>query len=373
MSGFSVHPAFLSDTTEKSFLYVGAYEGVLYDTSLTAYVSGVYQSAVSAVFATADDSITIATRAGWATNLIVGQKIVVTGTASNNATLTVASVVSGTKITVSENLTNETAAATVIQTQTDVTATTGDKLSSVSGFGAITGMVANGTRAHFRQYAANRGAGWSQEFADVRAAMQLLYLVEYASFYSQSVLGAGISAVSDWAAYNDYNPISKTGVGNAIGVASGNTAGSTSSATESTKYLKYRGIENPYGHIWKWVDGFNINNNIPYICNNITNFADDTASNYTNLKDILGVAVTMHNGDGYQATLKKNGRAFMPASIGADGATKITDYYYQLSGWRVARSGGGAYGARDGFFCLDCTDASSGLYRSIGGQLCFRK
>jgi len=91
----------------------------------------------------------------------------------------------------------------------------------VSGVLPITGGSSNGTRAHFRTWAENRGGGkaandaasaqWSQLYGDALSALQLLYLTEYASFYSQSVLGYGIAAVGDWAAYNDYNPIAKPG------------------------------------------------------------------------------------------------------------------------------------------------------------------
>ena len=98
-----------------------------------------------------------------------------------------------------------------------MTDTNGDKLCSVSGVCPITGGSANGTRAHFRTWAENRGGGkaendaaaaqWSQLYGDALSALQLLYLTEYASFYSQSVLGYGIAAVGDWAAYNDLTPI----------------------------------------------------------------------------------------------------------------------------------------------------------------------
>jgi hypothetical protein len=378
LTGFKVHEMFMSDTTEKDYVYIGAYEGVLYDTSQTAYVGGCYQTAVSAVFATSDDSITIATRTGWATNLTVGQKLVVSGTSNNNATVTVKAIKSATAITVDENLTDETAATTVIQSILDATATTGDKLSSVSGFLPITGNATVGTRAHFRQFAANRGAGWSQEFADVMSGIQLLIITEYASFYTQSVLGYGIAAVGNWGDYNSSNPIAKTGNANAVGNATGNTATSsiTTGAGAKDVYLKYRGIENPYGHVWKWIDGFNVNNNIPYLCNNIANFADDTASNYTRPKDILGVDVTMINANGYQNFLAKYGRVFLPTSVAApaDASHKITDYYYQDAGWRVACSGGTASNAADdGAFFLGVSYAAAYLNRAIAGRLVFRK
>jgi len=126
-ANMSVSAAYMAggSTTEKDYVYVGAYEASLYDVSAAKYVGQCYQTSVSAVFATSDDSITIATRTGWATALAVGQKLVITGTSNNNATVTVKTIESATKITVDENLTDETAATTVIQTQTDVTDTTG--------------------------------------------------------------------------------------------------------------------------------------------------------------------------------------------------------------------------------------------------------
>ena len=375
--GFKVHEAFMRDTTELDYVYVSAYEASLEDVSASLFVGQCYQTSVSAVFATSDDSITIATRTGWASALKVGQKLVVSGTANNNGTVTVKAITSPTAITVDENLTDETGATTVIQTVTDTTATTGDKLASVSGVAPISGGSANGTRAHFRVWASNRGAGWSQMMIDVHSMIQLLYLTEYASFYSQSVLGYGIAAVANWPAYNDSNPIAKTGNSNVVGNATGNTATSaiTTGAGAQSVYLSYRGLENFYGHIWKWVDGFNINNNIPYLCNNPANFADNTASNYTRPKDVNGADITMHNANGYQGTLELNGRAFMPASLtGGSASAKITDFYYQATGWRVAGSGGSANdGVAAGCFYLACSNASDYINRFFGGRLVFRK
>jgi hypothetical protein len=388
LTGFKVHEAFLSDTTEKDYLYVGAYEACLYDVSASKYVGQCCQLSVSAVFATSDDSITIATRTGWASALAVGQKLVITGTSNNNTTVTVKTIESATKITVDENLTDETAATTVIQTQTNVTDTTGDKLCSVSGVCPITGGSVNGTIAHFRIWAQNRGGGkaandaaaaqWSQLYGDANSALQLLYLTEYASFYSQSVLGYGIAAVGDWAAYNNSNPIAKSGNGNAIGNASGNTATSaiTTGAGAASVYLKYRGIENLYGHIFKFVDGYKVNNNIPYLCNNFANFSDaESTTNYTNPTDVNGAAITMHNADGYQGTLELTGRGFFPASItGGDATHKITDYYYQAAGWRVVISGGTAnYAADDGAFFLRAASVLASVYRYCGARLVCRK
>jgi len=80
LPGFKVHEAFMSDAVEKDYLYVGAYEASLFDVSASKYVGQCYQTAVSATFATSDDSIEIASRTGWATALAIGQKLVITGT-----------------------------------------------------------------------------------------------------------------------------------------------------------------------------------------------------------------------------------------------------------------------------------------------------
>ncbi|MFH1526130.1 MAG: hypothetical protein ABIG69_05665, partial [Bacteroidota bacterium] len=171
---------------------------------------------------------------------------------------------------------------------------------------------------------------------------------------------------------NDSNPIVRSGNSNSIGNATGNTAGSTTCAAEVSDYLSYRGIENWYGHLWKWVDGINVNGNIPYITNNATNWADDTASNYTRPTDVLGNSITLHNANGYVASLEQISRGFLPASVGGSSSTKITDYYYQNTGWRVAFFGGDADDAANaGGFGWDLHYSSAELGRGIGGRISF--
>ena len=140
--------------------------------------------------------------------------------------------------------------------------------------------------------------------------------------------------------------------------------------------MSYRGIENFYGHIWKFIDGYKVNNSIPYLCNNFANFSDaENTTNYTNPTDVNGTAITMHNADGYQGTLELTGRAFMPASLtGGSASAKITDYYYQAAGWRVAISGGRAlHATHGGVFFLVVDAVLTRVSRDIGGRLVLRK
>lgn len=354
--GLVVHPMFIKNGVEMPFRYVAAYEGVLYDTSAARYTNGLYLTASSTVFSSGAKTIAQAGRTNPFTMLEVGDKIVVSGTTNNNGTFTV-SVAGDQTITVTEALTTETNAGTIIQTEVNWAA---DVLSSVSGKAPIV----YGTRANFRTAAATRGSGWRQKDVYLASGLQLLNLIEFGSFYSQSMIGAGLT---DWAvgwhAYNDYNPINKTGLSNAKGNTTFNVSGGDGVVGS---YMTYRGIENWYGHIWKWVDGINVNANRAYLCNVDTQFADDTAVNY------VDVGVDMINSNGWQSTLLNLASIFLPASVGASSSTKITDYYTQGGGWRVVRLGGSADdGASRGAFSLDATDASSNLNQSIGGRLAF--
>jgi len=264
------------------------------------------------------------------TNLEVGDKIDVTNTASNNDVFTVASV-SDQSITVSENLVDEANKQAVIETQKDFTASTGDKLSSVSGKAPI----GHGTRAEFRVAAENRGTGWRQQDFDLLSAIQLLYLIEYADFDTQSTIGNGLTDwTTTWPAWNNYNSIEKCGNSNSDGDVTNSVSGGNG---VTGSYMSYRGIENFYGHLWKWVDGINLNDNMPYVTNNASVWTDDTSVGYTDL------SVTIATTTGYQKTLADINRGFLPASTGGTSSTYICDYYYESTGWRVAMFGGAAY------------------------------
>jgi len=284
LNGFTLHPAFTKNGAEVDSRYIGAYEGSMYDDSLSQMVP----------------------------------------------------------------------AADIIENMYAA----GDLLCSISDTDGYPKV--NETRAEFRAMAANRGTGWRQLDYDLASAVQLLYLIEYADWYSQSMIGAGRTELSggSWVA-DSY--IGKCGKSNSDGNETNSVGGNTNDA-----YMTYRGIENFFGNVWKWVDGINVNANVPYVSNTDTNFADDTMTNYTDL------GITLANANGYQITLEQQSRGFLPASIGGSSSTYLTDYYYQSTSWRVALLGGhAANGAYAGVACWHLDHASSVDYVSIGGRLCF--
>ncbi|MDA3788065.1 MAG: hypothetical protein PF503_06185 [Desulfobacula sp.] len=235
-----------------------------------------------------------------------------------------------------------------------------DKIGSVSGFCPMV----DETRPEFRAICANRGAGWRQQEFDFISGIQLLYLVEYADWNSQAMIGPGRTNLSGGTWTKD-SYIGTTGLSNGDGngtnsVHLGGTAGYL------TDYMTYRGIENFFGNVWKWVDGINIQDNVHCVCNTDTDFADDTAVGYT----ALGITLPAVNG--YQKTLQQQPRGFLPASVGGASNTYITDYYYQSTGfWRVVALGGGStYGALAGVASWLANYASSYDNVHIGCRIC---
>lgn len=252
----------------------------------------------------------------------------------------------------------------------DVTASTGDKLASVKGVYPMVGL----TRAEFRTLAANVGTGWRQVDFTLWSAVQMLFLIEYQTFNSQAVLGAGNTNGSYLGSSGNQNdsPHTIAGAGDSLGSGSTDTvSGAGVNAKPGTSFMKYRGIENFYGNCWNWADGINVNvtaNGNVHVTNNSADFADNTSTNMTLIATALPTA------SGYIRDLLPIDGYFLSSSNSGGGSTTyITDQHFaSTSSNRVVRVGGIASdGASAGAFCLRSTNDSSSADRSGGGRLAF--
>ena len=360
LSGFTLHPAFIKNGESVSYRYIGAYEGILYDTSASTYTDGLRLSSHTVSFDSSNNTISTTSYIQPYRRLKAGDKIIIENSNSNNGTFTVTSA-GDQSFTVSESLTDEDSTSGVfLKTETDWTES-GDVLSSVSGKCPIN----EGTRASFRIVAKNRGTGWRQQDYDLVSAIQLLYLVEYASWDSQSMISAGFTnfGSDNWTDCNDHNPIANTGLSNSLGNSSG---GVDNGSGHPDSYMSYRGIENFFGHIWKWVDGINIDNGVPYVCNDDTKFDDDTSTNYTDL------GVTLVGDEGWIKTLTQIAEGFLPASVGGSSSTYVTDYYYRNPDWRSALMGNDlAGGVNGGMACWHFAATSTSISKAIISRLSY--
>lgn len=246
-----------------------------------------------------------------------------------------------------------------------------DRLASVSGAYPIVGL----TRSEARLMAANNGTGWCQLDFALASAIQMLYLVEYQTFFSQNVLGAGNtngSYLTSSSVQSD-SPHTIAGAGNAIGNGSTNTTtGAGVDAKPGTSFMKYRGIENFYGNCWNFVDGLNINigtAGTAYYTNNSSFFVDDTATNMTLISS------SVSTGSDFIRNVLPIDFAFLPSAVGSDATstTYITDRLFGTTSLnRVALLGGVANGLSFvGTFGWLLILGSSGRGRNAGARVCF--
>jgi len=251
----------------------------------------------------------------------------------------------------------------------DVTATTGDKLASVSGIYPMVGL----TRAQFRTIAANRGTGWRQVDFTLCSAIQVLFLTEFGTFSSQATLGDGNTngTYLTQSANQSDSPHTIAGASNSLGNGSTNTTtGAGVSAKPGTSFMSYRGIENFYGNCWNWADGINVNvtatGNV-HVTNNRANFADNTSTNMTL------VTASLTTGSNFIRDIVAVDNYFLASNVtGGSSTTYLTDRHFgSASSNRVVPVGGSASdGAFVGAFCV-IAFGSSFANRTIGGRLAF--
>lgn len=231
------------------------------------------------------------------------------------------------------------------------------RYNTISGHYSKTGSapLVNLTRASARSGARGKGSKWSEYDFASWCAVWLLYLVEFADWDSQSKVGRGY--------VDNNNSAINSGGTDSMTYHTGRASG-----TDGKTAVQYRHIENPWGNVFEWIDGINFSGGTVYVCTNPANYADDTASNYSNIG-------TKSQTDGFIKSLGMSSSmpwAFFPTATGGSETTYVPDYAYSYSGWRVLRVGGGWYGGSyAGLFCFSASDTSSSTYSSVGARLLF--
>lgn len=247
-----------------------------------------------------------------------------------------------------------------------------DKFCSIAGAKPASGKTQDLTRPKIEQMAQNRGSDWHGDLIKAESANQLLMIIEMGMMNLQTAIGQGVVFISDTP--NTENNSIATGqtssLGNSTGQADG-TAGEVS--------ITYRGVENPWGNIWKFVYGVNIWGNgsmkggVPYICTDF-NFAESKNSgNY----ESAGFTVT--NAGGYISAMGYGGEEydwlFFASECLGNSSVPVGDYHWitqNLNGYRIVRLGGGwVVGSDAGGFSWILTNIVGYRTRSIGGRLVY--
>ncbi len=213
------------------------------------------------------------------------------------------------------------------------------------------------SRPTFRTNARGKGSKWDMLNISAWSAVTMLYLVEYADWDSQTVIGKG---------YTSGSARTNTGGTDSMTYHTGRPAG-----TDGAVSIQYRGIEDLWGNVWQWVDGINFSGTQAYYCTTRTDFKDDVSDGYTALSYACAAATQ----GGYPKAHGIDGNApwlFLPTTAGGSSATYIPDAFWTSSGWRVFAVGGRySSGLSAGVLVRFAGDSSSGAGASFGGRLLF--
>lgn len=254
--------------------------------------------------------------------------------------------------------------------------------------------VTNLTRDQFRQAARKRGSGWEMYTYNAHKILFWLFAVEYATLdsqkpfnaqkdangFAQGGLGPGPTQMTDWTNFNKINPLIPCGYTNEFGNGSGEKAYVVKNASGGTHATlmanRYRGIENPFGHIWKYTDGANIQVttgdaglSILWTTDDPSNFSDTSYTGYNKKGNICRT-----NGYAKKMLLGEDGD-IVATEIGGSSSTYWCDYYYtntSANRMQVVLVGGSAdYGSNAGLAYVNTTYAPSDASRNVGSRLCF--
>lgn len=256
-----------------------------------------------------------------------------------------------------------------------------DKFCSIAGVKPASGLSQNLTRPNVEALAQNRGIEWHGDLIKPVSARQMLMIIELGMMNTQTGVGYGVAGISD---NSSYNCSSLTGSTSELGNGSGkatqtiNTKGDTRTTETANERVavSWRGTENPWGNIWKFVYGINIWGNgkmgggQPYICTDF-NFAE---SKNTGNYEAAGFTVTNANGYisamGYSTTCDW---LFIASECLGNSSLPVGDYTYitvNLNGYRIALLGGRwNYWDGAGGFYWYLDNGVGDRYRDIGGRL----
>lgn len=234
--------------------------------------------------------------------------------------------------------------------------TAGGTSSAIKSKSGIANLV-NITITDFRTAAKKVGTNWGQLDILTWSKIQMLYLVEYADYNSQTKLGQGRSASSNSSALN-------TGTLDSMGMKSGCLS------NNGTTAVMYRGIENIFGNIFQWCDGVNITSRQAWISKNPSDYTSDkVASPYIKLGHVNPSSDGYISKIGYDSNIPE---IQLPIEASGSSTTKIPDYYYQTTGKTVVAVGGfWNNAAHCGLWYWNCSYTSSVSGSNIGGRLLF--
>lgn len=262
-----------------------------------------------------------------------------------------------------------------------------DKFSSIAGARPASGSSQNLTRPNIEAMAQNRGTNWHGDLIKQVSAEQMLMIIEMGMMNLQTAIAQGVVSLP-WTTGSDTTSSyaaatgSTASLGNGTGRAEKTTTYEGGVAKEYTVDGKtsvcWRGKENFWGNIWKFVYGINIWGNgkmgggQPYICSDFSFAESKNSGNY----EPAGFTVT--NANGYISAMGYSTACdwlFIASECLGNSSLPVGDYTYitvNLNGYRIALLGGSwDVGGSAGGFYWYLAYGVGGRGRGIGGRLVY--
>lgn len=248
-------------------------------------------------------------------------------------------------------------------------------------------------RETFRVYERNAGKE-ILNYSQYKNILYWLYVIEYANFnvqakynptltpegFHQGGLGPGLTTVSNWDKFNNYNPIVPNGytnnIGNGTGIKLVEGDGRDALQPSTPIYsVRWRGIEDPFGHVWHNIDGIIIVADYDanpegkahvYITNDSAYYGEPVDSGYYTLAGLQVYSIVART---KKLTIGNNAH-IIPAALGGSDTTYVCDY--SSSGdkdgsCRMLLLGGTAsHGSDAGLSCFSSVNKVTGLGTNIG-------
>lgn len=218
----------------------------------------------------------------------------------------------------------------------------------------------------FRDMAQSHGAGWGIEDFHLVSAVQLLYLVEFANFNSQAAIGIGDTRNS----YGGFENQNKLTVG-ATAIHGNNTYGKTVADRydRANVVVSYRGIEDVFGAMSRYVDGIFITTGSAYLIGNRA--FNNTGQGYTTT---IQTAFDGSDVTGQISDIFADGSAgFLPKALEGTSNSGLYDWATYAASSNIHVGGDGADDYAAGIFRMNTATTwySVGQYPRVSARLAY--
>lgn len=272
-----------------------------------------------------------------------------------------------------------------------------------------TAPIISKTRTEFQTMARNnnRTNNWNIYTYDAHRDLTWLFVVEYATLNSQKAFNANLTAEGyhqgglgdgvtsgtvtvNGATTYSFVPCGTTNsLGNGTGIIeythTNTNAEGTSTGTKVVNVPRYRGIENPFGHVWKNVIDVVVagTDNSVYICKDYTKFGTFEGGTNPTAEQLIAAGYELQDfkestiTGQYVKKLVNNNQADLFPTVVGNGASATTYYcdHHRTSATATPRTlligGCSGHESSAGLFALDSSTGLVVSYASVGTRITF--